>query len=66
MFLYFLYQLGELLNLRTVKDKIIKTSDAISSYNVKTGIIECYRLVHARRKFVEIKDYWLKEALLVA
>jgi transposase len=57
--------LEELLKLRTVKDKIIKMSDALSSNNVKTETIECNCLVHARRKFVEIKDYWPKEASYV-
>ena len=65
MFVYCLYQRGELLNLRTVTDKIIKTSDANSPYKVKTEIIECNRLVHAKCKVVEIKYYWLKGALLV-
>jgi len=57
--------LEELLKLRTVKDKIIKMSDALSSNNVNTETIECNCLVHARRKFVEIKDYWPKEASYV-
>lgn len=57
--------LEELLKLRTVKDKIIKMSDALSSNNVETGTVECNCLVHARRKFVEIMDYWPNEASYV-
>ena len=57
--------LEELLKLRTIEDKIIKMSDALSSNNVKAETIECHCLVHARRKFIEIKDYWPKEASYV-
>lgn len=57
--------LEELLKQRTVEERIIKMSDALSSNNVTTETIECNCLIHARRKFIEIKDYWSKEASYV-
>ena len=57
--------LEELLKLRTVEDKIIKMSDALSSNNVETETVECNCLVHARRKFLEIIDYWPNETSYV-
>ena len=53
--------LEELLKKRTLKELIIQMSDALSSNHVKAKTIECNCLIHARRKFVEIKDYWPKE-----
>ena len=53
--------LEELLKKRTLKELIIQMSDALHSNYVKTQTIECNCLIHARRKFIEIKDYWPKE-----
>ena len=53
--------LEELLKKRTIKDVIIKMSDALNSNNVKANTIECNCLAHARRKFIEIEQYWPEE-----
>ena len=53
--------LEELLKKRTLKELIIKMSDALNSNHVKADTIECNCLAHARRKFVEIEQYWPEE-----
>lgn len=53
--------LEELLKKRTLKDLIIQMSDASYSNHVKADTIECNCLAHARRKFIEIEQYWPEE-----
>ena len=53
--------LEKLLKQRTLKEAIIQMSDALNSNHVKADTIECNCLAHARRKFIEIEEYWPEE-----